>query len=218
MTKIKIFGLENYDDYWKKRKERDRTGLSEIHNIIISLVEKNAKPGATVLDLGVGPGHVFRELQKKYNCYGVEIAQEALDMYDFSKDQIAKGDFTKEIPNFGGVNTFDVIIASNIFHHLKQPIEFLRELKKRMDKNSILIFVTPNVSFVVPRIKYFFKGEFPDLSASHINFITPREYQTIFAEEGMEIAEVVGMGRHKNLIRLNPYLFSGGLFFVLRLK
>ncbi|MBI4812394.1 class I SAM-dependent methyltransferase [Candidatus Falkowbacteria bacterium] len=215
---IKTFGLDDYNQYWKKRREKNRTGISEIHKIIISIINEYVVVGGKILDLGVGPGHVFKELQKKYQCYGMEISDEAFNLYDFPAHNIKKADFSRGISNFDGVGSFDAIIASNVVHHLAEPLKLIREIKTKMNKNSIFILVTPNVSFFLHRLKYFFKGEFPDFSFSHRNFITPREFKKIFDEEGFKIDEIKTMGRHKTLLKLSPFLFSGALFFVCRVK
>lgn len=218
MTEIKKFGVENYNDYWQKRKEKDRTGVTEIHRIIIDIVNEYAKPNSKILDLGVGPGHVFKELQKNHQCYGVEISDEAFGLYDFPAQNIKKFDLSNGIPDFEGIKIFDVIIASNILHHFTDPLNLLRKIKSRINKESIFILVMPNVSFFIHRLKYFLKGEFPDISKSHKNFITPYEFKEILNREGFEIEKIKTMGKHKILLKLFPFLFSGALFFVCRLK
>lgn len=217
MTDIK-FGVDDYNDYWKKRKERDRTGLSEIHKIVIGVVNKYAKPGAKVLDLGVGPGHTFKELQKKYDCYGVEISDEAFSLYDFPADKIKKHDLKDGVPKFTGIAPFDVVIASSILHHFPDPTELLKNIASNMNKESTFVFVTPNVSFFLHRIKYFFLGKFPEVSCGHKNFLTPYEWVKILDKEGFSISEIKTMGRHRVLLRLFPFIFSGALFFVCKLK
>jgi 2-polyprenyl-3-methyl-5-hydroxy-6-metoxy-1,4-benzoquinol methylase len=192
----------------------NRTGLSEIHKIIIGIVNKYQKQKSKILDLGVGPGHVFKELQKNHDLYGIEIADEAFSMYDFDTKNIKKFDFSNGIPEFENVKSFDVIIASNILHHLKNPLKLLLEIKEKMNNNSILIFVTPNISFFIHRIKYFFTGKFPNFSKSHVNFLSPYEWIEMLKTNGFKIIEIQTMGRHKILLKLFPLLISGSLFFV----
>lgn len=216
--KVKTFGIKDYNGYWQKRRERNRTSLSEIHRIIIATIREYVKPGSKVLDLGVGPGHVFKELRKTYDCYGVEISDEAFKLYDFSADKIQKFDLNNGVPDFANAPVFDAAIASNIFHHFPDPTNLLRSIRSKMGPHSIFILVNPNVTFFVHRLKFFFKGQFPDFSPGHKNFLTPPELSQLLNQEGFRVEEIKTMGRHKLLLRLAPFWFSGALFFVSRLK
>ncbi|GMU73914.1 MAG: hypothetical protein AMXMBFR44_1130 [Candidatus Campbellbacteria bacterium] len=209
---------KDYEAYWKDRIGRNRTYITPIHRKILELVSKIAKPGSAVLDLGVGPGHVFRELQKDYKVYGAEISTTVFDLYDFPTENIKHVDLEKEMPAFDGNPNFSVIIASHIIHHFDDPLAFLRRVKEKMDSNTRLLVATPNTVFINYRIKYLLLAQFPDLSRAHVNYLTPREYRKLFEEAGLEIETFAGI-KHYPLLVLStifPSLFSQTLFFVVK--
>ena len=213
---IQIFGIHNYDEYWKNRKNKNRTYKTDIHRILVELVVKHTPQKSKVLDLGVGPGHLFKELQElKFNMYGVEISEEAFGLYDFPSDQITKHDLQTGIPTITA-KPFKTIIASHIIHHMREPISFIHQARENLDTGGIFIVATQNISFILYRLKYFFFGEFPKVSFGHINFISPYEYREILKKSGFEIIDMRTTGSHTFLNKIFPFWFSGTLFFVCR--
>jgi 2-polyprenyl-3-methyl-5-hydroxy-6-metoxy-1,4-benzoquinol methylase len=211
------FGLDNYETYWKRRKERGRSGLTDIHRILVQLAERSARVGQSILDVGVGPGHVYKALlQKGYRMHGVEFADEAFALYDFPHDAIVKHDLQEGLPKQDGA-PFQVIIASHIIHHMKDPVGLIRDLRSNMAPGSKLIIATQNISFVLYRLRYFFFGEFPDVSRGHRNFLTPYQYERILNEEGFALVERVTTGSHAILKRIAPYWFGATIFLVAEL-
>ena len=209
---VGIFGIVDYDEYWKSRKTRNRTYKTEIHHILVDLVKKYTVHGNKVLDLGVGPGHVFKELMSEFDMYGVEFADEAFALYDFDASKIIKHDLQNGIPNLPAL-PFSTIIASHIVHHMRNPISFIKQSQQNLKENGIFILATQNISFIPYRLKYFFFGEFPKVSPGHVNFISPYEYKKILTNLGFDIIEIKTTGRHTFLNYFFPFLFSLILFF-----
>lgn len=213
---IQIFGIHNYDEYWKNRKNKNRTYKTDIHRILVELVVKHTPQKSKILDLGVGPGHLFKELQElKFDMYGVEISEEAFGLYNFPSDQITKHDLQKGIPTITA-KPFKTIIASHIIHHMREPISFIHQARENLDTGGIFIVATQNISFILYRLKYLFFGEFPKVSFGHINFISPYEYREILKKSGFEIIDIRTTGSHTFLNKIFPFWFSGTLFFVCR--
>ncbi len=213
--KVQIFGVTNYNEYWESRKKRNRTYETDIHRILIELVKKYTPKEGVVLDLGVGPGHIFRELQKSFDMHGVEISDEAYTLYDFPSQNIKQYDLQKGIPKLPA-SPFNTIVASHIIHHMREPISFIDQAANELSPGGIFIIATQNISFITYRLKYFFHGEFPRVSFGHVNFISPYEYKTIIKDRGFSIEEIRTTRSHTFLNKLFPFWFSGTLFFVCR--
>lgn len=217
MSDIKTFGVNDYDTYWKKRKGRGRTYKTPIHETLIATTQNHTPEGGSVLDIGVGPGHVYEGLQQSgFDCYGIEVSPEAMELYTFPKDKIILHDAREGIPEIQGTSKFDTIIVSHVIHHLEDVDGFLEICKKAMADDGVLLIGTPNTAFLPYRIKYMFKGEFPNVSHGHTNFLTMKEYESLFTKHNLEIKELVTNGKRKILRKFFPTLFAGTFFFVVK--
>ena len=203
-----------YNRYWKERFEINRTRVTEIHAKILSIVSRHASKGSKIIDLGVGPGHVFKKLQENHDTYGVEISKKAFELYDFDSSQIKQADLEKEIPTFESAPNFDFIIASHIIHHFKKPLSFLKMVNGKLSEDGKILIATPNTTFFNHRFRYFFFGQYPKLSPEHINFLTCSEYKKLFKEANLRIVEITGLEHYLFLSKKFPSMFSPTLFFV----
>ncbi|MFH1979254.1 MAG: class I SAM-dependent methyltransferase [Patescibacteria group bacterium] len=213
MAEKTSFGIENYNEYWRARKENSKTHKTEIHKRIVEIVKKFTKLDSIILDLGVGPGHVFSELSKSYKCYGVEIAQEIINSYDFSTENIALADFSKGIPNFSGLK-FDVVIASMVVHHMDDPGKLIVDIKNNLSENGIALVVSPNIAYYPYRLKYFFFAKFPKISKAHKNFMNMKEIKILIEKSGLNIKTTETVGKLGFIRKMWPSLLSGALFFI----
>lgn len=211
-TKLRKFGVEDPDEYWRERVASSRTSEHRIHRFIFQLIRERFPAGGYVLDCGVGDGHVFRLCRKHYNTYGVEFSKEAISRYEFPTDNIAHADLNNGIPEFG--LGFDVIVLSMVLHWLNDPEGFLRRAAAKLSSRGRLIIVIPNVTNYHYRIGFLF-GKFPPISLSHKNILTPREAEQMFRAAGYEIERVLTSKRSWKA-RLWPRVFSTGIVYVLK--
>lgn len=221
MTSKYKFGIENknYDNYWTDRTDRNRVLLTPIHQRIIELATNFVKSGGFILDMGVGPGQVFRKLQENnYNVFGVEISDKAFELYDFPHENIKKGDLETAIPDFAEVKEFELLVASHILHHFDNPVEFIDRVINIMGVNTKFLIAAPNTVFINHRIRYLLFGEFPNLSRAHLNFLTPKDYSQIFAVKDLRIIKKTGINHYPLLSKIFPTLFSPTLFYIVQKK
>ena len=187
---IRRFGVQDYDAYWVNRKSIGDTRQTRCHNFLVSLIQSLVPHGGKVLDCGVGPGHVFRALAEHYETYGVEISDEALQLYDFDTRRIVQADLNDGIPDFGV--RFDAIIVSMLIHHLENPPGFLHQVRTRLAPAGYFVPVIPNICYGPFRLRYL-AGQFPPISRAHRNFQTAREFE-----------QMVGEADYRQLRRLSP--------------
>lgn len=178
------FGVDNPDEYWLNRQEKDRVSERRLHRFLSALVDEIFPRRASVLDCGVGSGHVFRLCSEKHETYGVELSAEAIAMCDFPTDNIKQADLNNGIPKFGV--KFDVIIASIVLHWLTDPHKNLCQAKDNLSPQGHLLVVIPNITFYRYHIAYLF-GRFPPISLSHNNFQAPAEVEQVFEKAGLKI-------------------------------
>lgn len=207
---IRRFGVQDYDSYWVNRKGVGDTRQTRCHNFIVSLIESLVPRGGKVLDCGVGPGHVFRMLAEHYEAYGVEISDEAFQLYDFDTRRIVQADLNDGIPDFGV--RFDAIIVSMLIHHLENPPAFLQQVRERLAPGGCFVPVIPNICYGPFRLRYL-AGHFPPISRAHRNFQTAREFEEMVRQA--DYHQVRRLSPKKTLrARLWPTWFSQDLVYV----
>jgi len=135
----------------KLREEADLNGLQYGLNLM------SKKEDLIGLDIGCSEGFVTHERFSKLSGFshviGVDQSKDAIQKannanyknYSFCNADIESKegikllkDKLKEL----GKDGFDVIFSSAVFHHLTNPIKVLRELRKIMNKNGIIVIRT----------------------------------------------------------------------------
>lgn len=167
-----------------------KLGFPSSHTYAIAAVP----PGATVLDLGSGPGAVARELEAK-GCRVTVVdrrpppaGSEPLDHRVRDLDE----------PLDLSVEPYQYILLLDILEHLRDPELFLERLRRQFDhrpKNVIL--TTPNVAFVVQRLMLlagqFNYGKKGILDRTHTRLYTYRSLRRLLRECGFRVHRVQGV-------------------------
>ena len=200
------FGVANYDRYWQARKSSGDFNQTGIHRGVAALVRQYVPRGAKVLDCGVGPGIYFRELAAEYEMHGIEISQEAIELYPFDHSLIVPFDLNHGLPQLG--TKFGGMIACMILHHLDDPRNFLRAAREALEPGGVLLIIHPNLVHYKHRLRLL-AGRFPKYSTSHRNFIAPRALMAMIGQAGFSIRSVTSRKR-----KWFPLLFAYELFFV----
>jgi len=188
-----------------------------------------AKPGSHILDVGCGEGYVARELARK------RCRVTGMDRYPPKRiSDTPEIDFIcwdldrKEFPV--NVSQFDQIFILDTIEHLRNPEDFMDELRfAAACKRPEIILTTANIGFVVTRAMLFLGqfnyGKKGILDATHTRLFTFRSLRELLLQSGYKILEVRGIpapfpksiGNNflsRTLIRLNQLLIylSKGLF------
>ncbi|OPY90341.1 MAG: hypothetical protein A4E72_00699 [Syntrophus sp. PtaU1.Bin208] len=204
-------GISDYNDYWDDRIERKHYQYTDVHRKIVEVVsEVLGKEKARVLDCGVGPGHVFKELSGLYETYGLEISEKVFSLYTFDTSRIQIWDLNNGLPSFNP--PLDLIIASRIVHHLADPVGFLGHVRKNLARNGWFVGVIPNICYYHHRLKFLF-GTFPPISGAHVNFQTGPTFEKMVVAQGFVLRQLT---TPKNTIRARiwPTVFSQDLIYV----
>lgn len=105
---------------------------------------KNLKPGERVMDIGSGNGFLAYDMAnqvKGVEVVGIELnesnVKHARENYRHPNLSFIHGDAHHDLPD----RPFDVVVLSNVLEHIKNRIEFLRLIQKRVTPNRFLIRV-----------------------------------------------------------------------------
>lgn len=189
---------------------------------------KNAR--ARILDIGASPYHVMYCLkQLGFDIYGVDLDTNILKGFQRKnglkviKHNIENGRYP--FPD----NEFDLVILTEIFEHLAvDPLRALKEVRRILKPNGLLILSTPNLYTLHKIIMFLFGRSFNNVLEElekiektgylgHIREYSSREIKMILNSCGFEIRKTY-FKKYTNfflvpfIIRKTPLFFLGLLF------
>lgn len=188
-----------------------------------------AKTGARILDIGCGQGRVAGELAK----IGCQVT--GMDRYVPTRSRAPRDvNFIRwdlDRPEFPiNVSEYDQVFLLDIIEHLKDPAQFMDELRfAAACSRPEIVLTTANIGFIATRLMLllgqFNYGKKGILDVTHTRLFTFRSIQELLKQSGYKILEVrgipapfpVALGKNfvsRALVRANEALIrlSKGLF------
>ena len=207
-----------------------KLGYASSHQFALDAVPD----GASVLDIGAGPGGLARELLRK-GCRVAVVDQFAVSERLDAQVAIFVQDLDDE-PHFS-VSGYDYLLLLDVIEHLKSPERFLERLRAQFDYSTrTLVLTTPNIAFVIQRamlaLGQFNYGKAGILDRTHTRLFTFRSLRRLLVDRGFRIKHMRGvpapfpkafgnglLGRwllaiNQLLIAISPTLFAYQIFVV----
>lgn len=129
----------SYEKLWS---ERDFIENTQYYRWIVNLLR--SKEGQKILDVGCGGGYLLKNAEKKkLICYGLDIAQKAIDI---AKKRCKKSRFkqgTAESLPYQD-RFFDFVVCLGSLEHFLQPEKALLEMNRVLKDNGVMCIVVPN--------------------------------------------------------------------------
>ncbi len=156
-----------------------------------SLIEN----GSRVLEIGCATGFMGEYLIKNKNCtvIGVELGQDEAAIAKKKLTKVLIGNIESDIikREINALGKFDVVFASALLEHLKDPWDALKTWKKFLKKGGYIVISTSNIAHWSMRLKIL-KGEFAYqeygiLDNTHLRFFTYKTFQDLMKECGFSI-------------------------------
>jgi SAM-dependent methyltransferase len=108
------------------------------------LARRYGQPGARLLEIGSGLGHLVGQLEDTFKTYGMDINHWAVkESKEVVKDTALQTASAEEIPFADGA--FDVVIIKHIVEHLPNPEKAVAEIGRVTAPGGTLILATPNL-------------------------------------------------------------------------
>jgi glycosyltransferase involved in cell wall biosynthesis len=150
--------------------------------------------GASVLDIGGGPGWIARELLKK-GCRVTVVEAHAPRIADPNVTVIEQN--LDDEPTYQ-VKPHDYILMLDVIEHLKDPELFIERLRRQFDYQSkTIVLTTPNIAFIVQRLMLLFGhfnyGKAGILDRTHTRLFTFRAIGQLLRDSGFRIERVRGI-------------------------
>jgi glycosyltransferase involved in cell wall biosynthesis len=190
--------------------------------------------GATVLDIGAGPGGLAEQLVKQ-GCR-VAVVDQFTPKNPLDSQVVVFTQDLDEEPTFS-VRGYDYLLLLDVIEHLKSPEQFLNRLRRQFDYSpKAIILTTPNIAFGVQRLMLLFGqfnyGKAGILDRTHTRLFTFRSLRQLLDDTGFRIREVRGVpapfpkvfgngllgrtaiGLNQLLIRLSRSIFAYQIFVI----
>lgn len=187
---------KNHTKYWFKRKDPDGNLRDRILNFeteknffkknnqsLIKII--NGLYPKSILDIGCGPGFLLSILKKKIKkLVGVEVdAAAAKKAEEFANIYVC--DLNKQF-NFDG--KFELVIAYHVIEHLKNPILFIKKVKKLISSGGHLIIGTPDFDSSMSRL---FKNNYRMLhDKTHISLFSTESITRLLVDNKFLVEKI----------------------------
>jgi 2-polyprenyl-3-methyl-5-hydroxy-6-metoxy-1,4-benzoquinol methylase len=243
---VMVVTLQNVFHHWGLLYQRRFDPVSEPGNVHYDLklgypsshqfALDAVPPGASVIDIGAGPGGIAQELLKKH-CR-VAVVDRFPPADDAASGVTVFQQDLNDDPTFE-VGGYDYLLLLDVIEHLEDPERFLDRLRAQFDYSpKTLVLTSPNIAFIVQRIMLalgqFNYGKAGILDRTHTRLFTFRTLRRLLTDAGFHIVEVRGVpapfpkvlghgilakaaiALNRALIRISKTLFSYQIFVVAR--
>jgi glycosyltransferase involved in cell wall biosynthesis len=177
---------------------KDTEGLDSSHRRLLRWFER--RPPMSVLDLGCSDG----QLADRIRSLGHEVTGVDIEKHDGVGERVdvfIEADLDRGLPS--GLGTFDVVLAADVFEHVRDPEALLAECREhlRVDRGSegVVLASIPNIGHWYPRLRMML-GRFDYdrrgiLDATHVRFFTRASFERLAGRAGMSVrrSEPIGL-------------------------
>lgn len=142
------------------------------------------KASGRLLDIGAGSGiMVEAAIEMGYEAEGVEPSKWLQKTAEELKLPVHQGIFPH--PNTKG--PYDVIAFVDVIEHVTHPGELLKEIHSALDKEGILVLVTPDVSSVAARL---LKFKWWHYRIAHIGYFNSKNLRLLLENCGFKVEKM----------------------------
>jgi 2-polyprenyl-3-methyl-5-hydroxy-6-metoxy-1,4-benzoquinol methylase len=114
----------------------------------LETIDRHARPGGRVLDIGCGTGFLLERLAERgFSGVGIDLSPESVGHARRRLAEIGAADrLTAEVGSAyePPAGPFDLITLTDVLEHLEDPRACLRALREQMAPDGLLVISTPN--------------------------------------------------------------------------
>ena len=159
------------------------------------------KTGGRLLEVGCARGDFLNVARKTFDVFGVEpnpdLATESKRIAPLFEDVVERLPW----------KDFDVVASFHVIEHVDSPQSFIRAMSERLKPGGLLVIETPNIASLPFKLM---KSRWRQFIPEHYFFFDPQTIARLFQDNGLEIRNVVTVGKYASLglifNRLSRYL------------
>ena len=169
-----------------------KLGYTSSHQFALDHIEA----GATVLDIGCGPGYMTEQLVNR-GAEVISIDRTILPRVEELSKETLEADV--DVVDFEELeSSVQTILALDIIEHLRYPEAFLNRLRERYAQDGASVIITTgNVAFLIIRLSLFLGqfnyGKRGILDLDHTHLFTFSSLRRMLTHAGYEVVEEQGI-------------------------
>ena len=169
-----------YDAYWY-RSGTNNTMRNHLKGVAQEVMAMLGTSTATILDIGCNDGALFNYYPKGVTKHGIDPCDVALEI----KPPITIVHDTFPSPKLSSADgLFDIITSIAMFYDLRDPLAFVREIKRILAPTGIWCF---EMSYMPAMLK---KTSYDMICHEHIEYYSLAVIEYILEAEGMQVVRV----------------------------
>jgi SAM-dependent methyltransferase len=194
---------ERYEEHHRERRdEGDFVFVPERIPLFVDAIGR----GKRVLDLGCRSGALTRHFLEGNSVVGLDVDAAALEKARALGIEPVQANVEEPLPFEG--ESFDAVVAGELFEHLRFPDDVVAEIRRVLRPGGVLVGSVPNAFRVQSRLR-FLRGKPPEDDPTHLRLFSPDDVRALLA--GFEDVRIDFVGGRYT--RLNARLFARDLVF-----
>jgi SAM-dependent methyltransferase len=211
-----LYGKEYF---WELNTWHQNQRLKDIQERLEKMAHKFENREIKFLDIGCGEGYSLIEGRKKnWICYGNDISDNRVQEAKDENIKFNLGDiFSAKYPK----DFFDIVHMDSVLEHLTDPIDYLKELNRIMNKNGLIYIGVPNEdslfdNFRQIAFKFIGKSEFsakikPFAPPFHVSGFTKKSLYKIAEITNFKVMEIKNFATHFEFMK---YQFTSKSYWI----
>jgi SAM-dependent methyltransferase len=194
---------DRYEEHHRERRdEGDFVFVPERIPLLVAAVGR----GKRVLDLGCRSGALTRHFVEGNSVVGLDVDAAALEKVAALGIEPVLANVEDPLPFED--DSFDAVVAGELFEHLQFPDALVAEIRRVLRPGGVLAGSVPNAFRVQSRLRFLW-GKPAEDDPTHLRMFSPVALRELLA--GFEHVELSFVGGRYS--RLNPRLFARDLVF-----
>ena len=194
---------ERYEQHHRERRdEGDFVFVPERIPVLVAAIGR----GKRVLDLGCRSGALTLHFLEGNSVVGLDVDPAALEKAAALGIEPVQANVEEALPFED--ESFDVVVAGELFEHLQFPDALVAEIRRVLRTGGVLAGSVPNAYRVQSRLR-FLRGKPPEDDPTHLRMFSATAIRELLAGFAQVELHFVG-GRYA---RLNARLFARDLVF-----
>ena len=174
--------------------------MAYFNNIREEMMEFVPVSCKNTLEIGCSEGRFSTLIKERNNAevWGVEMNSDASLVAEKVLHKVINKDFFAALPLLP-LNYFDCIIFNDVLEHFTEPLDVLKEVKKHLNPEGVIVSSIPNVRFVgnlvdlLIKKDWEYKEEGGILDATHYRFFTKKSIIRLYNQAGFEVVKIKGI-------------------------